>query len=390
MDSLSPTRGLARSDIFDPASYQGVRRSFDVAETLPSWCYTAEEFHRREVERIFFRAWNCIGHAMRVGAAAGSYITLEFCEVPIVVVRGADLALRAFINSCRHRGSLIMEGEGTCARLQCPYHAWAFSLTGELIGTPMFEEHESFRKADHALTPVKLEIWAGLIWINLDPASPSLAEHLGDLVERTAPYRADEMVCVWRKDYPLGANWKLFCENFSDGYHVPFVHRGTLTRQRVYGRDFHDPAIHRGSYLMHFTRVEGTRGVLAGEDHFAMIEDLPEHLRGGTFYPHVYANATLGFNVDSMIAIEIYPEGATRSRLGVSVMMPKTNLESPNYERIAPNYWASIDVVVPEDIRAAELQQAGLKSSFTRRGRFTPQDRLVHDYQNWILDRVLG
>jgi phenylpropionate dioxygenase-like ring-hydroxylating dioxygenase large terminal subunit len=187
MDSIGLSRTLDYPDVFDPAAYQGVRRSFETAETLPSWCYTDEAFHRREVERIFFRSWNCIGHHSRVGAEAGSYITLEFCEVPLVVVRGADLQLRAFINSCSHRGSLMMEGEGKCARLQCPYHAWAFSFTGELIGTPLFEESDVFKKCDHGLTQVKLELWAGLMWISFDRGPGTLADHLGDLTERALP-----------------------------------------------------------------------------------------------------------------------------------------------------------------------------------------------------------
>src|SRR5260221_13159173 len=190
------------ADISDPRHYAGVRRPWQRAETLPAWCYTSEAFYQRERERIFFKYWNCIGHHSRV-PDAGSYIAFDFMGVPLVVVRGDDMQIRAFINSCRHRGSEIVSGEGACKRLVCPYHNWAFSLTGELVATPLFEESADFKKADHALVPVKLELWAGLMWINFDPDGPALLDSLGDLPERTRAWKADDMVCAARTEYPV-------------------------------------------------------------------------------------------------------------------------------------------------------------------------------------------
>ena len=130
-------------NLFDPRNYDSVRRRFDQAETLPAWCYTSKKFYDRERDRIFFKMWNCIGHNSRV-PNVGSYVTFDFCGVPVIVVRGQDSKIRAFINSCPHRGSEIMEGEGTCKIMKCPYHAWAFSLNGELFATPLFEESATF------------------------------------------------------------------------------------------------------------------------------------------------------------------------------------------------------------------------------------------------------
>ena len=109
------------SDVFNPKYYAGVRQPPDSAVTLPGWCYTSQRFYERERERIFFRYWNCIGHQSRV-PDAGSYFTQEFMGVPLIVVRGSDMTIRAFVNSCPHRGSIIAEDSGTCTRLICPYH----------------------------------------------------------------------------------------------------------------------------------------------------------------------------------------------------------------------------------------------------------------------------
>jgi choline monooxygenase len=374
--------------LFDPAHYAGVRRPWQTAETLPAWCYTSPRFYQRERERIFFRYWNCIGHQSRV-PNPGSYIAFDFMGVPLIVVCGPDMKIRAFINSCSHRGSEIISGSGECKMLKCPYHNWAFSLTGELVATPLFEESDVFRKADHGLVAVKLELFAGLMWVNFDPDSPALLDYLGDLAARTAPWDADDMVCVARTEYPVRANWKLYLENFSDGYHVPFVHKTTLNRKYVSHRDFHDPAVHLGNYLMHYTYFEGTRGVPEGVKAFPEL-DLPPELKRGTFFPSVHANAMMSFAIDSIAATEIYPEGPEHTVLVTSFMVPRATSELPDFPETLANYRRNQDVVRAEDVRAAELQQKGLRSPLHRPGRFTPPDKLVHDYDLWVLDRVIG
>lgn len=376
------------ADILDPRHYAGVRRPWATAETLPAWCYTSPAFYQRERERIFLKHWNCIGHHSRV-PDPGSYIAFDFTGVPVLVVRGEDRTIRAFINSCRHRGSEIVAGAGSCRVLKCPYHNWAFDLTGALIATPMFEESADFKKADHPLVPVRLELWAGMMWINFDPDSPGLRDYLGDLPARTANWQADDMVCVARTEYPMKANWKLFVENFSDGYHVPFVHKTTLNRKPVSRRDFHDPAVNIGAYLMHYTYFDGTRGVREGETALPEL-DLPPEQKVGTFFPVVHANALMGFAIDSVSATEVYPEGPDQTLLVTSFLVPKSSAAVPDFDAILTSYRRNADVVRAEDVLASERQQLGLRSPIFTPGRFTPQDKLVHDYDLWILDRVIG
>lgn len=381
-------RRFEPENVFDPRLYDGVRRPFDIAETLPAWCYTSPTFYRREIERIFMKYWNCIGHESLV-PKAGSYIAIDFLEMPLVVVRGEDMKVRAFINSCSHRGSKLLEGSGECNFIKCPYHAWAFSHTGELVGTPLFEESDAFKKSDHPLTPVKLEMWAGFMWINFDPYGESLMEQLGDLPERTAPWKAEEMVHVFGRTYEVKANWKLFTENYSDGYHVPFVHSPSIAKKKVSKRDFHDPAIHRGGYLMHYTYFEGTRGVLGGGKKAPEL-DLPAELKQGTFFPHVQPNAMMAFAIDSAGATVIVPTGPESCVLHRNTLFPKSTVELPDFEEILAGYIALGDQVAREDIIASEWQQMGLRSPLHKPGRFTPQDKLVHDYDLWILDQVIG
>lgn len=373
-------------DAFDPKHYAACRRPVEVAETLPNWCYTSTAFYERERERIFLKHWICVGHESRV-PRAGSFVTLDFVGIPLIIVRGKDDVVRAFVNACRHRGGEVANGSGECSAFKCPYHAWSFSLSGELIGTPMFEESDAFRRADHPLVGPRLERWAGFLWINFDAAAPSLHAYLGDLPERVAPWQAEEMTLVSHKTYTAEANWKQYYENFSDPYHVPFVHRSSLSFKPVTRRQLHDPSIYRGNYIMHRAWFEGTRGVLAGEAAFPEIP-LPAEDRG-TFYPWVFPSAGMGFAIDSLFCVQVFPEGPERMRIERDFLIPSAYTELPDYEATLANYLKSQDVVQNEDVPIFEMQQRSMHSPVYKTGRFATLDRLVYDCENWILDRVL-
>jgi phenylpropionate dioxygenase-like ring-hydroxylating dioxygenase large terminal subunit len=374
------------ADVFDPRHYAACRKPVEIAETLPNWCYTSQAFYDRERERIFMKHWVCVGHESRV-PVPGSFVTFDFVGIPLILARGKDNVVRAFVNACRHRGGEVASGAGECSAFKCPYHAWTFSLTGELIGTPMFEESDVFRKADHGLVQPRVEYWAGFVWINFDDDAPSLRAYLGDLPDRVAPWSAEDMALVSHTTYHVAANWKQYYENFSDPYHVPFVHRSSLSFKPVTRRELHDPAKYHGNYIMHRAWFEGTRSVLPGEAAFPEIP-IPAEDRG-TFYPWVYPTAGMGFAIDSLFCVQIVPEGPNHMRIERDFLVPKAYLELPDFESTLKNYLKAQDVVQYEDIPILEMQQRSMHSPIYKTGRFATLDRLVHDCENWILDRVL-
>ncbi len=385
----SPYLGNAEpADPFHPRHFEAVRQPREAATTLPGWCYTSQAFYERERETIFLRQWNCIGHHSRV-PDKGSYLAFDFMGIPVVVVRGNDGQPRAFVNACSHRGAPVASGSGQDKHLKCPYHSWAFSLEGELIGTPKFEEHAHFRKSDHGLRPIRLEQWAGLMWINFDSSAPGLYQWLGDLPERTAPWKPEEMVCVARTTKTIHANWKHQFENFSDTYHVPFVHKASLNFLPVRGREIHDKSVHRGNYVMHAAWFAGTRAVLPGQPIFEEIEGLPEDLHG-TFYPWIYPNAGMAFNVDHIWVIEMYPEGPERYSHSRSFLVRKSELERPGFDEVLHNYVENAEIVNREDVAIIESLQRAVRSPAYRPGRFADMDKLVYGCQQWVLDHVVG
>src|SRR5262249_9697697 len=134
---------------------------------------------------------------------------------------------RAFLNVCRHRGSRLCTAERGRLRatLQCPYHAWTYALDGRLVGAPNMRGDPAFDAARLGLLPVGLQVWEGLIWLNVSAgAAPPLAPQLGARATRFAHYCVGELACAATITYDVQANWKLIVENFSECYHCAVIH----------------------------------------------------------------------------------------------------------------------------------------------------------------------
>jgi phenylpropionate dioxygenase-like ring-hydroxylating dioxygenase large terminal subunit len=382
---LDQPYSLTKPDIFSPETYAGVRRPLEEAETLPPSCYTSEAFFRREVECIFMRAWNFIGRADRI-PNPGDYFALEFVGVPVVVVRDSEGGVRAFSNSCRHRGSLVATGEGNCRAFRCPYHSWAYGLDGKLLSAPEIDKTRNFDFAQYGLLPLRLEMWAGFMFLNFDPEAASVSDWLGDLPERLASYRFEDMVCVRRKEYLLDCNWKVYVENAMEAYHVPTVHRSTLQRQK--GPHAQKQPT-RGEWIALWKEHEGSRALLVGDTGFPYIESLEGQAARGSWYPLIYPSTMFGCTRDCMWWLELHPLSASQTRLIVGSSFPKANIERPDFEEVVERYYNRWDRSIPEDNEISNLQQQGLSSPFARPGRLTHLEPLVHDLANWVLDHVL-
>ena len=377
----------AITDIFDPTRYAGVRKPLLEAETLPPECYTDEAFYKREVETIFLKVWNFIGRADRV-PNAGDYFAFEFVGVPVVVVRGRDGLVRAFANSCRHRGAKVMQGEGKCTVMSCPYHAWTYAIDdGRLIGAMEMDETAGFAKKDFGLVPLRLELWGGFMFLNFDPYAAPLSDWLGDLPEVLAAYKLEEMVTTRRVEYDLACNWKVYVENAMESYHVPTVHQQTLQKQK---RDHNPPIPTQGEYCGLFTRHTGSRALLPGAKGFPYIENLSGLANEGTYYVLINPSTMFGLTYDCMWWLELHPLGAGRTKLIVGSCFPESTTQRDDFAELVQNYYDRWNKSIVEDNDISDIQQIGLSSPFVRPGRFSYMEPLVHTIDNWVLDRVLG
>ena len=196
--------------------------------TIPFDWYSDPAVLRLERERIFRRAWQYAGRADQV-AEPGAFFTCDLGGIPIVVVRDDTGGLRAFLNICRHRGSLVCEGEGRRATLQCPYHAWTYGLDGSLRAAPRSELVPGFEREQLGLVQVQADTWGPFVFVNPDPEAAPLAETLGELPALVDASGVDlaSLRFLKRASGPeYAANWKVCSENFLECYHCQVAHPG--------------------------------------------------------------------------------------------------------------------------------------------------------------------
>ena len=357
------------------------------AETLPPAAYASREFYAREVERIFMREWNFVGRA-EVIPNAGDYFTLELAGVPLIVVRGEDGRVRALANSCRHRGSMVVEGEGHCRAFRCPYHAWVYGLDGALRGTQEMQKTVNFDPANYGLVPVRLETWNGFLFVTFNADQAPVSEYYGDLTAKLASYRMDDMLCVRRKTFEVKCNWKLFVENAMEELHIATVHRQTIHKYAP--PDTHAPEEARGQYCALYSKHAGSMALLEGDRGFPRIETLAGKPAEGTYFIMLYPMTMLGCTIDCMWYLELLPRAADRTTLIHGGCFPRKTVEGPDFAEVSQRYFHRWDTTIGEDIEASERQQAGLSSPLAARGRFSFRESLVHEIDNWVLDRVLA
>jgi len=195
------------------------------ATTIPASWYTDPACLDLEHRRVFRRTWQFAAPLEQL-RFPGNYVATEVMGVPVVVLRDQGGQLRAFYNICRHRAGVVAHGAGNRKTLQCRYHGWVYNLDGSLRSTPEFEGVRDFDKCDYGLLPIRVEAWGPFAFVNMSDDGPSLLETLGNIPAETAGFHFEDMRRVERRDYYVNANWKVYIDNYLEGYHVPIAHPG--------------------------------------------------------------------------------------------------------------------------------------------------------------------
>ena len=200
-------------------------RSSGGARTLPGEHYTSQAVYDTETERIFGRRWLCVGLAASI-PESGRYVVVEIEGESLLIVRDRADEIRCFHNVCRHRGTRLCDDRsGSFTRyIVCPYHAWAYELTGELAAAPTMDDVDGFDRGELPLRAVTTFVWEGLVFVCFDDTPTPFDQAFKSIFSKFSAWRLADLVPVHRTEYEVEANWKLLFQNYSECYHCPTLH----------------------------------------------------------------------------------------------------------------------------------------------------------------------
>jgi choline monooxygenase len=358
-----------------------LRKPLKEASTLPPICYTSAEFFDREINDIFLKNWQFVGRVESV-EQRGQYFCYDGLGGSVIVIRTDDNEIQAYANTCRHRGSRLLSGQGQCARIVCPYHSWVYQLDGALIGALQMEDVTGFQKKDFSLLEISLKTWGGFIFINYDCSPASFEAHLGNFPDMFIQHKTAEMRVVHTLKFEVSSNWKLLAENALEAYHTGTVHRDTL------GQQASSPLETSANWTGLLVNDETSVATFPGEEKpFSHIEGLNETAQSGAFFTLLFPSTQFVFVQDCMWWFGIEPVAVDRTHLTLGACFPKSTIARTDFEDKLAVYVNRWQLATAEDNAICESQQQG--QIFNRpAGRFAPDEFAVHAFSNWIVNQL--
>ena len=363
-----------------------VRPPIETSATLPPMVYSDQSVFELEKRWLLHESWIGVGRADR-WKSPGDYSAIEIAGTPIVVLYGHDRQLRAFANSCRHRGAKLLIGKGSCEVIRCPFHRWTYALDGRLLVAPKMDKTPQFDKSEYGLIPVRIAVKEGFAFICLNENMASLDEWLGDFSKLHAPWSLSGMVSTRRREFEVRCNWKIFLEVFNEYYHLPYVHPDTLHDT------YHTPDdldLVTGNYVTQFGSTEGSGALLIDDQshHLPRIKSLTPRMAQGARYTWMFPNMTFAAGGESIWVYEVYPIAPNRTWVGMTVCFPKDTVTVDNFENYAEHYYHRMDNALAEDIPAIENQQVGVTSPLAEQGRFSYLEPSVATFACWYAEQM--
>jgi phenylpropionate dioxygenase-like ring-hydroxylating dioxygenase large terminal subunit len=267
---------------------------------VPAAHYVDPERFRQELDRIWRRLPLVLAFSAEL-PKPGDYKAITAASVPVLIARGSDGALRAFVNMCSHRGAqLVAEGTGRAKRFSCPYHAWTYDERGALVGILSAAEFGEIDKSCHGLVPLRLAERAGLVFVGLEPASTlDIDAFLCGYDALLAEFGFASWHVAGRREV-AGPNWKIAYDGYLDLYHLPILHKNT------FGPDFPNRALYH-AFGPH-QRVDSPNPLLAKLEERPEAEWDARYLLAGvwTVFPHV-SIASFDAGVRGVLVSQLFP-----------------------------------------------------------------------------------
>ena len=373
---------------FDPVDLEPALRPFGKSRMLPRDAYTSPRVFAFEQERFFAGSWTCVGREGDL-EGTGAQRAVRVGGAGVLLVRGGDGRVRAFANTCRHRGhELLGVGEQTTRRtVLCPYHAWTYDLDGALRVAPGFRDHQDFRPAEHGLVELPLESWHGFLFVNGSGDGPPFAEHVGALDDLVAPYRPDRLVPLVGHAYDLACNWKVVLENYHECYHCPLIHPELCQVS---------PPASGDNFELDGAWVGGTMDLkdhavtmsLDGHSDGVPIPGLDTERLRTVAYLGLFPNLLLSLHPDYLMTHLVEPLGPELSHVVCTWYFPPEAAERPGFDpSYAVDFW---DRTNRQDWAACESVQRGMASPHFQPGPLAPAEDAVYHVVTMIARAYLG
>jgi len=338
------------------------QRSIERAETIPSSWYVDSRMHELDRKALMSISWQYTGPSECL-SENGAVFSTEVAGQPVLILRDGTGKLCSFYNVCRHRGGPLVTQDTNVKALQCKYHGWTYNLKGELRATPQMDGIEHFDKKDFCLKRISVDEWEGMLFINLNSRHPALRSLMEGIRERITPIKLGKKKYFRRVSYEINCNWKVYVDNYLEGYHLPYVHP-TLTKMLDYRQYAIEIYQHYSLQYSPFSENKNPFKTSDGEAYYYfifpnfMLNILPGRLQTNCIIPLSTGKCLVHF--------DYYYDDST----------PADIIEADiRYS----------DQVQSEDINICEKVQKGLASNAYDRGRFSPkEEKAVHHFQSML------
>jgi glycine betaine catabolism A len=352
---------------------------------LPAAWYYDPAHYRRELDVFWHRGWVAACRAEEL-PAAGDWVRVSIGSQDIVVLKDGKGVLKAFHNTCRHRGSILCEeasGKFARGRIVCPYHAWTYDLEGKLVGTPRRMETPDFDAKDFPLFEVSTDTWGGFVFINLAGGKGTAG-----LQEKYKNYNLQALRIGKRIVADVKANWKLLAENFAECFHCPPVHPELCNVVTAY-QDAGAWGLGKKAEDKREYKQGAATLTLDGTSRLPAFAGLNEKERRTLYAAEtVLPNLFLNIQPDYVNSHLMFPTGPESVRIVYDWLFEPRHL--PLSEADLRHYTALWEVTNAQDARNCEWQQQGIHALPFEHGHYVPQEFDAHRFAQWVRRGLSG
>jgi phenylpropionate dioxygenase-like ring-hydroxylating dioxygenase large terminal subunit len=353
---------------------------------IPAARYTSEAFYKLELEHVFGKSWLAVAREEEL-SEPGQFLVWRKLGKAVILVRGKDHVIRAFYNTCQHRGAAVTPADhGKSNLLRCQYHSWSYDLTGRLVAIPEEQDFCGIDKTSRGLVPVRCESWGGTVWINMDNQAAPLLSQMDALDAEWACMDMASLRIVHRRSATINCNWKAAVDAFQEVYHLNTIHRESI------GNAYNSRAAAMGLIDGGHSRMVVAYNPWARDKLGMNAPDTPD-IPGAT---HMHRNASVAYLAfPNMISpfrsifvqqMCFWPTGVGTCEMELVTLGPGWTGDKPDYwEQAAPAF----DRVLDEDMENLGSIQASMASGTLKGVTLSYQERRIY-WANQKIDELIG